>query len=203
MRKLHSTATWEDVLATKQMIPFHIIETLGQIEEGTAITFYTYDYRLLPVAKRTYMPKIYLKATFLTGLDLSLYPGEPIWWWEAMMHMNERVTNFWISQGAKVVPSANWDADPKWDNWFFQRYEKGTIIAVSQQGAPKDAFMRGFLALCEEVKPSGIVCYGTKFTFDVDIPTVYFETYAEKKWNKERAKKWAKEAGVNPEILET
>ena len=68
---------------------------------------------------------------------------------------------YWQYNCQVVIPTITWGLENTFE-FCFEGIEKGCVVAVSTIGSSdnKEAFMAGFKAMCENIKPSLVVNYG-------------------------------------------
>lgn len=71
---------------------------------------------------------------------------------------------YWQSQGITVIPTVSWTDTASFE-FCFDGIEEGSIVAVATLGCKrsKQAFMRGYNAMSEHIKPSAVRCFGLPF----------------------------------------
>lgn len=88
---------------------------------------------------------------------------------------------FWQEQGLKVISTISWAKKDSFE-FCFNGVEKGSVVAVSTLGARKvkTAFLEGYYAMCDTIKPSQIICFSQPF--DEIKKDVIFVDYLSSKW---------------------
>lgn len=96
--------------------------------------------------------------------DFSVY-GEMQPWrqLESVAH-GRWVGAWWQAHGMTVVPTISWDAYPSF-GFCFDGVEEGCTVAVATYACrqSRGAFLRGYAAMLERIRPEAILCYGEPF----------------------------------------
>ncbi len=106
----------------------------------------------------------YSQYNFLLSPDFSTYADMPLWRQLESVAKNRWVGAFWQSKGLTVIPTISWGRTQTFE-FCFDGVEQGSIIAIGMIGCKQSklAFMRGYNAMLEKIKPSKIVCFGQPF----------------------------------------
>ncbi len=66
--------------------------------------------------------------------------------------------------GIAVVPTVSWDRYPSLD-FCFDGIEDGCVVAIATYACRLDrtAFLRGYSAMLERIRPEAVICYGNPF----------------------------------------
>ena len=106
----------------------------------------------------------YGKYKFLLTPDNSLYSEMDMWRQIESIGHSRWVGAFWQSKGLTVIPTVSW-AQPSSFRFCFDSIEKGSIVAVGMIGCRKEriAFMKGYNAMLEAIKPYAVICFGDPF----------------------------------------
>lgn len=132
---------------------------------GKAVHFFLDDYQFFRVWNR---PRDYINllSQFACVLspDFSLYTDFP-----AAMQIYNHYRKHWLAAywqflGIKVIPTICW-SDERSFEWCFDGEPVGGTVAVSSVGtqsnrAAKSAFMLGYEAMLDRLRPSKIIFYG-------------------------------------------
>ena len=101
---------------------------------------------------------------FMLTPDYSLYNEMPRWMQIEAIGKSRWIGAYWQHNGVKVVPTITW-GNPSSYQFCFDSIEKHSIVAIGTIGCKKYkfAFMRGYEAMMNIIKPSAIICFGHPF----------------------------------------
>lgn len=102
---------------------------------------------------------------FLLTPDYSLYAEMPKAVQLFNVFRNRWCGAYWQSKGLTVVPTVSWSDTASFD-FCFDGIEEGSNVAVGMVGCKrnKTAFLRGYNAMMEKIKPTAIICLGNPFS---------------------------------------
>lgn len=132
---------------------------------GKAVHFFLDDYQFFRVWNR---PRDYINllSQFACVLspDFSLYMDFPVAMQIYNHYRKHWLAAYWQSFGIKVIPTICW-SDERSLEWCFDGEPVGGTVAVSSVGtqsnrAAKSAFMLGYEAMLDRLRPSKIIFYG-------------------------------------------
>ena len=129
------------------------------------VHFFTDDYRfesLYTHPERSF--KKFSTYRFLLTPDYSLYSEMKPWRQIESIGKARWVGAYWQSKGLTVIPTISW-AQPSSFRFCFDGIQKKSIVAIGMIGCKRQkiAFMKGYNAMLESIKPSAIICFGKPF----------------------------------------
>lgn len=92
--------------------------------------------------------------------DISCYTDMDLYDQKKAILLNRYIGSLWQQYGLTVIPTITW-ADKDSFDFCFKGVEEGSVVAISTIGTYKhqSLFMNGFIRMCQEIKPSAIICY--------------------------------------------
>lgn len=109
--------------------------------------------------EKTY--NLYSQYRFCLTPDYSVYAEMPTWRQIESVARSRWCGAWWQSRGMTVIPTVSWDKYPSYD-FCFDGIEPGSILAIATYACRQDrsAFLRGYDAMLERIRPQAIICYG-------------------------------------------
>ena len=93
------------------------------------------------------------------------------------VYRNRKLSNFWASQGIKVIPSASWGNANSLAYCFDGLPEKSIIsighIAIGKDRQEKRLYRFALETLVEKKSPTGLLVYGSPLDFDPGVKVYY------------------------------
>lgn len=169
------------------IVPFNLINSNQDFDNG--IHFFIDDYQFERVWHNPikYI-EVFRKYKFILSPDFSLYRDmpEPLNIWNT--YRSRVLGSYYQEQGIKVIPTVSWSNERSFD-YCFKGIEKGSIVAISNQGVLKikenlEFFYKGFYEMIKKLDPAIIVIYGEKIKLDTLIPIVWIEPYIRNRFKK-------------------
>jgi hypothetical protein len=101
---------------------------------------------------------------FLLTPDYSLYAEMPRAIQLFNVFRNRWCGAYWQSKGLTVVPTVSWSDTASFD-FCFDGIEEGAVVAIGMIGCKrnKTAFLRGYNAMMEKIRPTAVICLGDPF----------------------------------------
>jgi len=133
--------------------------------QNKTVGFFIDDTRFNNVCKKpwNYIERLKQYKQVLS-IDLSCYTNMDITeqWYNT--YINRVIARYWQDSGITVIPTVSW-SDEKSYKFAFLGIPKGSVVAVSTLGAKnsKELFMKGFIKMCEIIKPKYVICYCKPF----------------------------------------
>lgn len=96
--------------------------------------------------------------------DFSVYGEMQPWRQIESVAHGRWVGAWWQAHGMAVVPTVSWNGYPSFD-FCFDGIEDGCVVAIATYGCRLDrtAFLRGYSAMLERIRPEAVICYGNPF----------------------------------------
>jgi hypothetical protein len=88
----------------------------------------------------------------------------PLWQQIQQVGTKRWLDSTYQRRGINVIPAVGWGGEASFD-FCFDGVPKGCIVSVSTLGASENrgSFMNGFIAMCNALSPTTIICYGKPF----------------------------------------
>ena len=169
-----SVGRWGIPLVKKQEIPSDNIKLVAcsdtrandtEKNKEKGVHFFVDDYRFEGIYKNPDRSlKRYAQYAFLLTPDFSTYADMDLWRQIESVAKNRWVGAYWQSKGMNVIPTISWGGVRSYE-FCFDGVEKGSIVAIGMIGCKraKMAYLNGYNAMLEKIKPSKIICFGTPF----------------------------------------
>jgi hypothetical protein len=148
-----------------KLIRFSTIVKVEENDADATVHFFEYDDRFDEVWRTpaAYIAELSQYRQVMTP-DFSMYVNIPL----ALQIFNTFRTRwigaYWQKNGLVVIPTVSWSNE--WSYEFcFDGVQHGSCVAVSTMGCMdvKDAFMEGFVLMCQMIDPSVVICYAKPF----------------------------------------
>lgn len=171
--EFESSGIWGFPLIKKQELDIRNIELIACSDTSTQDTvnlnrgvhFFTDDYRFENIYRHPErsFPK-YSRYRFLLSPDYSVYSEMKAWRQIESVGKARWVGAYWQHHGLTVIPTISW-GQPASFRFCFDAIEENAIVAVGMIGCKHErvAFMKGYNAMLDAIKPSAIICFGTPF----------------------------------------
>ena len=137
----------------------------SEVNKKKGVHFFVDDYRFSGIYDNPGRSlERYSQYAFLLTPDFSTYADMDLWRQLESVAKNRWVGAYWQSKGRIVIPTISW-SDARSYEFCFDGIEQGGAVAISMIGCKhtKTAFLRGYSAMLERIKPSKIICFGTPF----------------------------------------
>jgi len=152
-------------LSNLKLIRFSSIVKNETKDLDATVHFFEYDSRFDVVWNK---PAAYLKELGqykqVMSPDFSMYTNMST----ALQIFNAYRTRwlgaYWQEHGMTVIPTISWSDESSFE-FCFDGIEKGSVVAISTLGCMdvKWRFIDGFMAMCEKIEPSKVICYNKPF----------------------------------------
>ena len=147
-----------------ELISFNYAKS-AKDKANKGIHFFVDDYQFVRLWNN---PKSYINLLSQFSLvftpDFSLYTDFPTAMQIYNHYRKHWLGAYWQSQGITVIPTVCWSNEKSFE-WCFDGEPVGGTVAVSSIGTQnnkdsKAAFLLGYKAMCERLKPETILFYG-------------------------------------------
>lgn len=145
-------------------IPFNFLKS--GTYEGVGVHMFVDDYQIARLWNRpTQYIDMLKRAKCVLSPDFSIYTDTP----QALNIYNHYrkhwIAAYWQRNNITVIPTICWGDEDSFE-WCFDGEPVGAVVAVSSVGTQKRteekaAFLRGYDAMLERLKPSAVLFYGT------------------------------------------
>jgi hypothetical protein len=148
-----------------KLIRFSTIVKNEKQDMDATVHFFEYDDRFDEVWKNpsAYLAELKQYKQVLTP-DFSMYTNIPLALQIFNTFRNRWLGAYWQKNGIVVIPAVSWGDE--WSYEFcFDGIQPGSYVAVSTMGCAdvKEAFMDGFIRMCQAIDPIKVVCYAKPF----------------------------------------
>lgn len=129
------------------------------------VHFFVDDYRFIDIYNHPERSLLrYSQYAFLLSPDFSVYADMNPWRQMESVAMNRWVGSYWQEHGLTVIPSVSWGT-PRSFEFCFDGIEENSMVAVGMIGCKRDksAFLRGYDAMLERLRPAAIIVFGIPF----------------------------------------
>ena len=129
------------------------------------VHFFVDDYRFESIYRNPEKSRAKLSQyRFLLTPDYSLYADMPMWRQIESTGKSRWCGAWWQSHGMTVIPTVSWSNYPSYA-FCFDGIEEKSCVAVGMIGckANRSAFMHGYDAMLERIKPEAIIYFGVPF----------------------------------------
>lgn len=147
-----------------ELIGFNYAKT-AKDRQDKGLHFFLDDYQFLRLWNNptAYLELIKSFRCVLTP-DFSLFADFPVAMQIYNHYRKHWLGAFWEENGVEVIPTVCW-SDEKSFEWCFDGEPVGGTVAVSSVGTQnnktaKAAFLTGYKAMCDRLKPEAILFYG-------------------------------------------
>ena len=168
-----TTGRWNFPIIHKQSLPEGEIRLIAcsdtrnndtpNSEKG--VHFFVDDYRFESIYRNPEKSRAKLSQyRFLLTPDYSLYADMPMWRQIESTGKSRWCGAWWQSRGMTVIPTVSWSNYPSYA-FCFDGIEEKSCVAVGMIGCKgnRSAFMHGYDAMIERIKPEAIICFGVPF----------------------------------------
>lgn len=173
-REMSSTVgKWNIPALHKEAIPQGNIQLIAcsdtrsgdVLNKDKGVHFFVDDYRFESIYRNPENSfQKFAQYRFVLTPDYSLYADMPMWRQIESVGKNRWCGAWWQERGLIVIPTVSWSNYPSYD-FCFDGIEEGSCVAVGMIGCKgnKSAFMHGYDAMIERIKPEAIICFGVPF----------------------------------------
>jgi len=156
--------------------------------KDVGIHFYLDDYQFERVWK---YPDRYVEMLqgyeCVLSPDFSLYRDMPMAMKMWNTYRSRLIGAHFQKSGIKVIPTISW-ADSDTFSFCFEGIPEGSIVSVSTIGVKRNGdslriWHEGMTEMEKRIKPSYILVYGGKISFECNAQVLYFENEVTEKWN--------------------
>ena len=164
---------WNFPVIHKQLLPEGKIQLIAcsdtrnndTVNCKKGVHFFVDDYRFESIYRNP--EKSWAKFSqyrFLLTPDYSLYADMPMWRQIESVGKNRWCGAWWQNHGMTVIPTVSWSNYPSYA-FCFDGIEERSCVAVGMIGCKRNrsAFMHGYDAMFERIKPEAIICFGVPF----------------------------------------
>ena len=152
-------------LGNIELIAWSDTRSNDTLNRKKGVHFFVDDYRFESVYR---WPERSLKKLaqyrFVLTPDYSLYADMPVWRQIESIGKSRWCGVWWQEQGLTVIPTVSWSNLPSYA-YCFDGIEVGSTVAVGMIGCKhsKRAFLHGYDAMLEQLKPEMVICFGIPF----------------------------------------
>lgn len=169
------------------LIGFNYAKSSTDFESGIHFFIDDYQFERIWNDPKTNIERLKNFDCVLTP-DFSLYLDMPMAMKIWNVYRSRLIGQLCQDAGLKVIPTLTW-AEPETFSFCFDSIEQGGTVAVSTVGVMDDEyafniFKQGMACAVEKIKPSAIICYGSKIDFDfIDTSNIEIKYIQYRKWN--------------------
>ena len=168
-----ATGRWNFPIVHKQSLPEGEIQLIAcsdtrnndSLNREKGVHFFVDDYRFEGIYRNPEKSRAKLSQyRFLLTPDYSLYADMPMWRQIESVGKNRWCGAWWQNHGMTVIPTVSWSNYPSYA-FCFDGIEERSCVAVGMIGCKRNrsAFMHGYDAMFERIKPEAIICFGVPF----------------------------------------
>lgn len=162
------------------IVSFNYVMNTDAFEKGVHFFIDDYQFERIWNDPDKYMYRLGLFDCVFTP-DFSLYLDMPIAMQIWNVYRSRLLGQTWQKQGFKVIPTLSWSDERSYDFCFDGLPETGTF-AVSTVGVMRDAeakriWTEGMTEALKRVKPTTLICYGTKIDFSFGCEVKYIDNH--------------------------
>lgn len=148
-----------------ELIAWSDTRSNDMFNQKKGVHFFVDDYRFESVYRwpERSLEKL-AQYRFVLTPDYSLYADMPVWRQIESIGKSRWCGVWWQEQGLTVIPTVSWSNLPSYA-YCFDGIEVSSPVAVGMIGCKhsKRAFLHGYDAMLERLKPEMVICFGSPF----------------------------------------
>lgn len=121
---------------------------------------------------------------YVCPCDFSFYYTMPTALQIYQIYRMRAIHHFLTCCGVKCIPVVTWSDESSFD-FCFDGLPMESTLAISTNGChtirAKEYYKRGFVEMCERLKPTQVLVVGAEIFVDCDVPIVYMDGFSQQR----------------------